>query len=421
VSRIRQPDKAEEPAPAEVLGQPPGPWYDEVRDQSPVQWDQESQTWVATSYDAARNIARQDGQMWTKVFLPPVDRDDSVQIHGGGSARNIVYADPNEQGYSDEHARLHSWIMRELSPARCEGLRTSAVRPEAVVAVEALRNRGKAELFSELAAPVPVRVFAAVLGLPTDERWMAEFLALDTVSNLRGHSPAPPEPNELKAALEAARAVTEMLSPIVLERRDSDDGTLLSALWRDANEIFDPGWGTHDIIGNARIMLRAGSGTTVSGTCNTLYLLLTQPELQEHLRSEPDDVSAFVEEALRYYPPVPFILRAAVESTTLEEVAVEQGDVVMIVNAAANRDPSHYDSPHVFDIQRARARDHFTFQRGVRGCVGQSFARIEIEEIVRAVLDLGPLGLDPDAEAPSWGGRPGRVGHARWTPLHASW
>jgi hypothetical protein len=50
-------------------------------------------------------MAREDGQTWTKVFRPPISRDEMGEIHGGGSARNIVYVDPGRQGYGDEHAR----------------------------------------------------------------------------------------------------------------------------------------------------------------------------------------------------------------------------------------------------------------------------------------------------------------------------
>jgi cytochrome P450 family 150 subfamily A5 len=412
----------EDPSPPEVLAQPPGPVYDPMRAGSPVRWDTENEAWIVTSYQAARTIAREDGQVWTKVFRPPISRDEMVQIHGGGSARNIVYVDPGRQGYGNEHARLHHWLIRELSPAHCEELRMSVVRPEVVAAVDSLRRRGRAELFGDLAAAVPVRVFAAVLGLPTDERWIADCLALiDAAGRFRGHDPASPDRTDVAAALSAAQAVTDMLAPVVLERKGSSDGTLLSALWRDADDIFDPGWGLPDIVGNARVLLRAGSGTTVSGTCNALYVLLTQPGLQAHLRSESGDIRAFVEEVLRFYPPVAFTLRAAAEATSLEGVPIEQGQVMMVVNSAANRDPGHYDHPHVFDMKRARPRDHFTFQRGVRSCVGQAFARTEIEEMVRATLDLGPLRLDADAEPPEWGTRPGGVGHGRWTPLHVRW
>lgn len=96
-------------------------------------------------------------------------------------------------------------------------------------------------------------------------------------------------------------------------------------------------------------------------------------------------------------------------------------EILTIFGAGANRDSAHYRRPHAFEIGRAPQRDDFSSVMGARTCIGQSLARAEIEEVVRAALGLGSLRLDPDAEAPHFGPKTGTVGQARWSLLRVIW
>ena len=59
----------------------------------------------------------------------------------------------------------------------------------------------------------------------------------------------------------------------------------------------------------------------------------------------------------------------------------------MVLNAAANRDPRHFDDPATFDADRANARQHLAFGRGVHTCPGAPLARAEARVSIERLLD----------------------------------
>ena len=59
----------------------------------------------------------------------------------------------------------------------------------------------------------------------------------------------------------------------------------------------------------------------------------------------------------------------------------------MVLNGAANRDPRHFDDPATFDVDRANARQHLAFGRGVHTCPGAPLARAEARVSIERLLD----------------------------------
>jgi len=113
--------------------------------------------------------------------------------------------------------------------------------------------------------------------------------------------------------------------------------------------------------------------------------------LVEHLRRQPDDIPAALEEALRLEPPVTNLARRVMVETELGGCPVASGDRVMMNFVAANHDPSIFDRPNEFVLDRERNR-HLSFSGGPHRCVGSNFARLSlrvvIEELLAQVRDL---------------------------------
>ena len=90
--------------------------------------------------------------------------------------------------------------------------------------------------------------------------------------------------------------------------------------------------------------------------------------------------------------------RRVLRDTTVRGEPVRGGELVILILAAANRDPRVFDDPHTFDVTRANARDHVAFSSGIHFCLGAALARMEGEVALRALFERFP-GLAPAGPA----------------------
>jgi cytochrome P450 len=150
-------------------------------------------------------------------------------------------------------------------------------------------------------------------------------------------------------------------------------------------DAVDSGELTEDEAGMlVRSFLSAGIDTTVYGLGNALYCFAGHPEQWRILRENPGLIRAAFEEVLRFEAPVQSFFRTTTRKVDVGGVRVGEGEKVLLLFAAANRDPRRWDKPDVFDVRR-RATGHMTFGTGIHGCVGQAVARLESEAIFAAL------------------------------------
>ncbi len=136
----------------------------------------------------------------------------------------------------------------------------------------------------------------------------------------------------------------------------------------------------------ARFLFGAGQDTTSRLIAMAIMLLAEDKPLQDRLRAEPGRIPDFLEEVLRYDPPVKVGYRLAVRNTELAGQPVPAGTVATICLTGANHDPRHFDQPEKFDIDRPNARDHMAFSRGLHACPGAPLARMETRIAIERIL-----------------------------------
>jgi cytochrome P450 len=384
-----------------------------------VRWDGHANGWLVRSYAACRAIARDDGRRWQKVFRPSLSESDLIEIWGAGSASGITYVPSGATANPPEHGRLHRWWMRALSPEAVEPHRAATIRPIIDRALDRLDGRTRADLDPELAQWIPIRVIAAIMGLPLDADFLEEcrrlMLAATSVRGMAtGQQGVVPDESTV-----ASVQLRELLLPFVRSRREGAGEDFISDLWRHAPLIFEPGWDELTIVANVRIMFQAGTRTTANGMANMLYILLTRPDVRAAVAARsPQPVAALVEESLRLYSPVYATLRRATVDLELEGVAIRRGEVALLLNQDAGTDAAAHVSPGELLLDRPHANRHMAFHLGARACTGQFLARVEMQELAAAVTSRLPgMQLDPAAEVPP---RQQRIGlHWAWRPLPA--
>lgn len=159
----------------------------------------------------------------------------------------------------------------------------------------------------------------------------------------------------------------------------------------DAGEI------TEDLAAAlVRGLLTAGVDTTVNGIGAAIYCLARFPDQWARLRADPALARAAFEEAIRFESPVQTFFRTTSRPTRIGDVALDEGQKILMFLGAANRDPRHWDAPDTYDIARKTA-GHVGFGFGIHACVGQLLAKLEgevvLQALARKVKDVEIIGL----------------------------
>jgi cytochrome P450 len=297
-----------------------------------------------------------------------------------------------------DHTRLRRLVSKAFTPrtiARLEP-RIRAITGELITAAGAA---GQLEVVSQLAYPLPVRIISELLGVPVEDHprfagWSARL----------AHSLQPGfglDPAEAQARAEAAQVASDEFAvyfrELIAIRRARPARDLLSemiAAEDDGEKLTED-----ELIATCVLLLVAGHETTVGLISNAILALLRHPDQLAALRADPSLAAAAVEETLRYDAPVQMTARVARGGMQVGPVAARDGALVLLLLAAAGRDPEVFADPDTFDIRRG-ASSHLAFAAGPHFCLGAPLARLEatiaIESFARRLQEpgLNPRGLD---------------------------
>jgi len=374
----------------------PFDFFERLQAEGEVIWDSGMNAWLATSYDACREVGRLDKNVFRHTDFDP--NSDFGEMSAG---RRSIKALEGE-----EHRRVHSWMIRSFTPTKTAHMRDVIVEPVVDELLGDIAGRERVELTSELLHLIPPRVIASALDLPwRDRAWMDEgaraIAEVFGFYNLRGLE----DREHLEVAKAAHARLRQILDPFLQERRDGTGDDLISQLWHDGPEMLD-GWNIEDVYIQLSSLFLGGSHTTTLALSNAFYLLLNDDALMQDVRTADDArLYNFVDQALRVLPPLHWRTRVALEDVEIAGVTIKAGDVVVPLLAAANHDAGHYACPHAVDLEQKNPRDHMTFFAGPTACPGQGLARTEMFVTLRKMLATYPtLRLDPEADPPAFAG-----------------
>ncbi|MCR5879586.1 cytochrome P450 [Phenylobacterium sp. J367] len=133
------------------------------------------------------------------------------------------------------------------------------------------------------------------------------------------------------------------------------------------------------------VLLFAGHETTTNLIGTGLLSLLQHRDQWDLLCAEPDLMRPAVEELVRYVSPVQYLGRHMVAPVEIEGIRLEAGDSVLLMIAAANRDPEVFDDPDRLNIRREGGQFHLGFGMGAHVCLGSHLARMEAVSAFRAL------------------------------------
>ena len=293
------------------------------------------------------------------------------------------------------HDRLRRIAMNQFGPPDHAGLVASkesdiAARMNALLAD--LDGRTEIDVVDDLAYPLPVAVICDLLGVPPEDEPKFKEIA-DALVRTVGSA-------DQEGADELRQQLGLYLFGLVARHRKEPSDNLLSRL---ANETSADRMEDVDVVATGVLMLVAGHETTVNLISNGTLLMLRRPDLRERLRSEPEISLRFVEELLRFEPPVQYTLRVAAAPIEIGGVTIPKGSRIILLLAAASRDPDLFDNPDQFDPDRPNI-EHYGFGGGIHYCFGAPLARLEGQLALTAIaraLENPKLLVDPPPYRPS--------------------
>jgi cytochrome P450 len=299
-----------------------------------------------------------------------------------------------------DHTRLRRLVSQAFAPRVIAGLapRITEVCGELITTAGAQENSaagaGALEVVSQLAYPLPVRIISEMLGVPAGDHarfagWSASLANSLQPRFLAGDS-------HQAAAAQARLEFADYFRELIAERRARPGDDLLSELIRaedDGQRLSE-----QELIATCVLLLVAGHETTVGLISNAILALLRHPDQLAALRADPGLAEGAVEETLRYEAPVQLTGRVARGGMQVGPVSAPDGAVLLLLLAAAGRDPEVFTEPDSFDIRRSAA-NHLAFAAGPHFCLGAPLARLEAAIAVRAFAtrvdgaELDPAGL----------------------------
>lgn len=367
----------------------PYPFYASVHASDTLVWDEAMKGWLVVRYDDCKFVEINED----RFRHPYADADDEmIRIKGG--RRNVTIM----QG--EEHLKMHRFLMQMFAPRLVKEYREHHITPIVAATVDRFARQGGAELVRDFCSQIPPRVIMSLMGVD----WRDDALAIEmfelheTVMNWIGNQNSGDEQTAL--ADTAATKINEILIPYLRARKTEPQNDLISRVWLEGPNVFS-NFGEADVLAATREMFLGGTDTTVHAMSNTLYVLLRDPALMQRVSEDRSAIPGLVDEVLRFFGSVQYRFRIANEDCELRGTNVRKDDVLVLINAAANRDPAKYENAGAIDIDRPRVKDHLAFNAGPRTCVGASIARAEIVDGLNALFDrVTNLRLDPDKEPP---------------------
>jgi cytochrome P450 len=373
------------------------PWevFDLLQREAPVYFHPEPDGrgfWALTKYDDVLAVLRDSKTFSSEIGGAATIEDMPEDVLD--ARRNFLELDP------PKHGRYRRLISTQFTPG--------AVARYAEWLRKLVRHRfdqalalGEFDLVHELAAPIPIRVLARLLGLPEDILprlvELGDRLLVDTDPDYVGEHAYVGEREEDRYKPFGSPWADELCAigrEHYADRRACPRDDVLTLI---ANAEIDGRPLTERELDNTfALLIVAGNETTRQAIALSTIALAEHPEEYERLRADPSLVASATEELLRFSSPVWFFRRTTTREVTVRGIEIAAGEKVVVWFAAGNRDPDKYADPHRLDVAR-NPTDHLTFGRGgPHQCLGAHLARLELrvylEELVARVARIELVG-----------------------------
>lgn len=355
----------------------PYPYYDHLREAGGI-YRHPMGIWVITRHDLITPLLR-DRSMSVRA----IDFGPASPLHD-----SMLGQDP------PDHTRLRRATNAWLNPEAVE--RWSAfVQERCDELLARAASRASFDAVHDLAYPLTHATMCYILGVPFDGSTDVREKTFEFGLSLGPGA----DDDDLAATAAAAEWFERYIRGLILAKRaDPGDGMLDHLLAaHDAGELTEA-----EVIATTFLFFAVGHLDVSYLIVNGLRLMTEHPEVLRAYRDEPDVRPQIINEILRVDTPEQFVTRQTIAPVLVGDVEIPEGELVILMIGAANKDDAVFADPYRFDIRRSTAgKGHLAFGGGMHGCAGQILARAEAHIVFSTVAARYP-GLRAAGE-PTWG------------------
>jgi cytochrome P450 len=353
----------------------PYPAYRKLRASTPVCWNDVTNFWALLKYEDVRFVSSSPTVFSSTngITIPDPALPNPVQPGG------LIFTDP------PRHRQMRKLINSGFTRRRVAVLEPK-IREIVRGILDGLEPGSVHEFAEEIAAPLPTRMIAELIGAPPDD-W-EQFRAWSDAAT------GTADPDIDLDPMVAAGQLFEYFHKLIGERRIEPRDDLLSVL--AGAEIGGDRLTDEDLLNFAFLLLVAGNETTRNLIALGTLALITHPDQYRLLVDDPSLIPGAVEEMLRWNSPVVHMARTANVDVEIRGQRIAEGDVVVMLYQSANRDEDIFGADsEEFKVTR-HPNPHIAFGCGEHSCVGAQLARLEatvlFEELLRRFPRLELVG-----------------------------
>ena len=375
--------------------------YARMRAEAPVYWSEHDHAWALTKYEDIRFVSKSPhlfssrfGQTASHCAIPddgqpvtddpvdgcPMPRRAVARASVLGGREDILTAvDPPRHGF------LRKLASSAFTP-KAIALLEQHVAELAVAQIDRIEPGVEVDFVDTVAAPVPMRVIAEMLGVSTEllddfRRWSDAFIELNDANDTRDEA----EINEYFASI---IEFNDYFTKELQDRVDHPRDDLLTAL-AHADDDGKP-LSLDSQLSMTFVLLVAGNETTRGLLSNAAKLLFEHPDQRQLLVDDPSLLPNAVEEFLRFQSPVTHMCRTALVDTVIRGQTIARGDYVIMLYPAANHDEEIWERAEELDVTRTPDPGHLAFGFAEHFCLGAALARREIRLVLGELLKRYP-------------------------------
>ena len=338
-------------------------YYKLLREKSPIHRNPDG-SYVLTTYKDLVNVYR-NFKIWSS------DKKTEFGAKFGASplfehhTTSVVFVDP------PDHTRIRKIFQQAFTPKSIRGLEKDIIKLVDSYLIM-MHEKKKFNFVSDFSFRLPVDVVCSVLGIPSEDRQLIR----DWAHKILGALEPKLTPKQLDEGSTAVVNFKQYLKDQIRFRKShkdiNKDHEILSLLIEaEGLELSET-----ELLHQCIFMLNAGHETSTNMLSHGLNELINHGDQFELLQKEPQRIDTAIDEILRFQPPIQINNRRCLETTMLEDVTIPEGTPVHMIIAGANRDPSQFFEPEIFDISRSPNR-HLSFGLGIHICAGINLARLE--------------------------------------------
>ena len=347
-------------------------YYNLLREKSPIHKNSDG-SYILTSYKDLVGVYR-NFKIWSS------DKKTEFGAKFGSSplfehhTTSVVFVDP------PDHTRIRKIFQQAFTPKSILGLEKDINKLVDSYLVM-MHEKKKFDFVSDFSFRLPVDVVCSVLGIPSEDRQLIR----DWAHKILGALEPKLTSKQLDEGSSAVVNFKQYLKDQIKFRKTHKDVNKANEILSLLIEAEGLELSETELLHQCIFMLNAGHETSTNMLSHGLNELINHRDQYNLLQKEHRRIDTAVDEILRFQPPIQINNRRCLEKTILGDIMVPEGTSVHMIIAAANRDPSQFFEPEIFDISRSPNR-HLSFGLGIHICAGISLARLEAKVAFQSLL-----------------------------------